>query len=928
MRQIGQYEIQEELGRGGFGVVYKAYDPYMDEMVAIKTMSDERLAEEGYREKFFEEARKTRRLRHDNIVRVDVLAEDEGRPYMVMEFLEGQDLNGQISSSVPISLEESLRIVKDMCNGVAYAHKQELIHRDIKPHNIFMTVTGQVKVLDFGLARLVTANSKTSKLIGSPHYMAPEVWNKKADKRSDIFAIGAVFYELLTRRKAFEGDGFEQVYFNILHHILEPVEKVNPALPPELSGILLRALAKEPAERYQQVESMLEDIRVLERSLEERKPALQTEAMEAVGGLGLLIRENRELLDDADADLELIRNISPSLLDPGEKEAAGDESATVYRPPLDYLSLVYVCRDAKQAHERISVLVQRRKKFAPEVSRAVDLEKSAEWGAALEVYEQICREDPTHTRAIARREELAEKIAKQQELEQKLREIEIHIKGAQTKFNSGDWAGCEELTRKALELDEGYEEALRLLDETRRKVEEEAEKDQKNERRRQKEESVRGTRVEELYQEATELFLANDLDASLKLLDEAVEIEPKHRAVRTLRKAVLSKIRELEELTQRRQESNEVLDRAEVALKESNFGEARQQVDKAREIWPDAPRIPEILGAVKKAEDELWERQARQEKLNALIGRAQSLDQPGQESEAIAQLDGVLELEPTHREARKLRKEIEKRRQARESGERLFKLAQSRLSNDDLGGCLELLGDVFRFQPDHAEAKKLKEDVQQRIKNEEERRLAQDQCEKALDRALEALREGNTKEAREELELASSVDPHSPGIATVLEAIDKKTAQIAREKRVAELLDDARELFGGGDEEKAIFTLAQLQEIDPDNADVIELRRAIDEHRALAERVEKLCERANTRLSSNDLQGCLALVEEALRLSPEHGTAKELRERVKRQFREQKERDDRRRQSEDALTRAEEAIGAGKLEEAREGRSAGASLGA
>ena len=283
MQKIGRYEVQSEVGRGGMGIVYKAYDPFLDEMVAIKTMSAEYGSDPEFRKKFFEEGKKTRKLNHDNIIQILNLDEDEGRPYLAMEFLEGHDLAKEISARKLTSLEQKLRIMKEVCAGLSYAHQKGIIHRDIKPGNIFITAAGQVKVLDFGLARAVTAGSMSTKLMGTPSYMPPEQWNKQVDERTDIFATGAVFYELLTLKKAFDGEQWGQIYFQIVHGEPDPPEKINPAIPTGLSAIVKRALAKEPAQRYQNMQQFLQALEEFETSLEKRKLDLVLEAMAAIG---------------------------------------------------------------------------------------------------------------------------------------------------------------------------------------------------------------------------------------------------------------------------------------------------------------------------------------------------------------------------------------------------------------------------------------------------------------------------------------------------------------------------------------------------------------------------------------------------------------------------------------------------------------------
>src|SRR5437867_4353398 len=326
MQKIGKYIIQCEIGRGGMGVVYRGYDPYLEETVAIKTMSAEYGSDPDFRKKFFEEGKKTRRLKHENIIEVLDLDEDAGRPYLAMELLEGQDLAREISSQKLTSLEQKLRIMKEVCAGLSYAHQKEIIHRDIKPGNIFITASGQVKILDFGLARAATSVSMSTKLMGTPNYMPPEQWNKKVDERTDVFAAGAVFYELLAHKKAFDGEQWGQIYFQIVHRDPDPPEKINPAIPPELSAIVMQALAKEPAHRYQSMQEFLQALEEFEISLKDRKHELFSEAIAAVGKVEQLIQDNRELVSEDAPDLEDIRQTAFSVLQRDGKNTKTDSA--------------------------------------------------------------------------------------------------------------------------------------------------------------------------------------------------------------------------------------------------------------------------------------------------------------------------------------------------------------------------------------------------------------------------------------------------------------------------------------------------------------------------------------------------------------------------------------------------------------------------
>jgi serine/threonine-protein kinase len=262
LQTIGRYQVVEKLGHGGMGTVYKAFDPLLTRVVAVKVISTHLDNEEHHRERFFREARAAAHLSHRNIITIHDLGEDAGVPFLAMEFLEGRDLERRMKSPEGMSLTRKLEIALDTCDGLAHAHSFNIIHRDIKPANIFITDTGEVKLLDFGLARLVTSElTRSNVMVGTINYMAPEqVRAEKVDHRADIFSLGVVFYELLGGRKPFDGDSFASTMYKILSEAPEPLDAIDPNLPPQLAGIIDRAMAKAREDRYQHVSDLRHDL--------------------------------------------------------------------------------------------------------------------------------------------------------------------------------------------------------------------------------------------------------------------------------------------------------------------------------------------------------------------------------------------------------------------------------------------------------------------------------------------------------------------------------------------------------------------------------------------------------------------------------------------------------------------------------------------
>ena len=222
---IGKYKILEKIGQGAMGEVYKAHDPILNRFVAVKTISAELGADDQLRKRFQREAQSAARLNHPNIITVYDYGEEQGKIYMAMELLDGADLKQAIAKRSSLSLDDKLSVVDQIAEGLAFAHANEVVHRDLKPANIHLLPNGQVKIMDFGLARLGGSEmTRTGMVMGTPHYMSPEqVRGERADARSDVFALGCVFYELLTYRKPFDADSMHSVLFKVMQEEPPPV---------------------------------------------------------------------------------------------------------------------------------------------------------------------------------------------------------------------------------------------------------------------------------------------------------------------------------------------------------------------------------------------------------------------------------------------------------------------------------------------------------------------------------------------------------------------------------------------------------------------------------------------------------------------------------------------------------------------------------
>ncbi len=269
MDKIGKYEIREQLGRGGMGTVYRAYDPVMDREVAVKVILDLALDVPEIKERFYREARTAGKLSHENITIVHDVGEDKGRPFIVMEYLTGSDLRTLLERQEPMSAMQKIDIAVQICRGLAFSHSKEVVHRDVKPANIRVLDDGRVKIMDFGIARLgSSALTSTGAVMGTPYYMSPEqIQGKKVDPRADIFSCGVLLFELFTSQKPFRGEEPTSVMYKIVHEEPEGIDQLPRLYPEELSAILSRMLIKDPAARYQRLDDVVRELEIAKEHL-------------------------------------------------------------------------------------------------------------------------------------------------------------------------------------------------------------------------------------------------------------------------------------------------------------------------------------------------------------------------------------------------------------------------------------------------------------------------------------------------------------------------------------------------------------------------------------------------------------------------------------------------------------------------------------
>jgi len=330
-RKLGRYEIVGELGKGAMGVVYCARDPLLDRTVAIKTINMELAQDEmkEYEARFYQEAKAAGGLNHPNIVIIYDIGKSGNIAYMAMELLHGKELKTLMSKATALPVAYAVDVAAQIAEGLGYAHEHGIVHRDIKPANIMIVRGELVKITDFGIARMRSANVQTQVgiVLGSPRYMSPEqVAGKRAEPRSDNFSLGVIIYEMLTGRPPFNGEDVTSVMFQILNLVPPPPSAVNAEVPEMLDFIIAKALAKAPADRYANASELAADLRECQKRIEAAgvspaaapaasKPATTTfNPGSAADLLARTVPAERRKDKEIDPDADTVEQSSPAAL--------------------------------------------------------------------------------------------------------------------------------------------------------------------------------------------------------------------------------------------------------------------------------------------------------------------------------------------------------------------------------------------------------------------------------------------------------------------------------------------------------------------------------------------------------------------------------------------------------------------------------------
>ncbi len=614
------------------GVVYKATDPHLGRPVAIKMMTLQEYANNPEMlQRFYREAKSTGNLHHPNIVTIYELGDQDGSPYLVMEFLEGQTLDAVIRSRQPLTLLERIDFILEVCEGLAYAHERSVIHRDIKPGNIMVLANAGVKIVDFGIAHIGNRTvTRTGQLLGSLSYMSTEqISGNPVDGRSDIFSLGIVFYQLLTSELPFEGGTPAATLWKIMHEQPRRLADYNHSYPPELDDVILRALAKDRDQRYATAQEFAFDLRQVRSRIQQEVVDEHLNEAESLLLQGELLKTQDKLSHVLKIDRYNTKAVELSRITQQrrERQEIGQRVGELRRQAEEayrqdqFVAALDLIQQALNLHstdpdlQRLRLNVQQSKTRAERLQRTIERAELAYQQGELESAKQAVEEalalSPDDTQAKKLHDEI------QRDWEQRARRLQVEglIEEARREIASRNFTLALKVLHSAEAIDPGAPELKALI--------EAAQTAREQEQRRKA--------IEASRHEIETALDRDDFDTACSKAQEAIQKFPDERS--------LEKLAELAEkqrsLAKRKRFIDEHLVQARKLLEQGHIQEALAILQSAQEKTGGDPHIESLLGVVR----ETFERQRVEARKSDYLRRAKDLLRRKEYAECIAVLE-------------------------------------------------------------------------------------------------------------------------------------------------------------------------------------------------------------------------------------------------------------------------------------------------
>jgi eukaryotic-like serine/threonine-protein kinase len=480
-KKIGKYDVIDVIGKGGMGIVYRAKDPFLDRLVAIKIMTISSAEYPDLLDRFFREAKATASFQHPNIVTVYELGEHEGSPYLAMQYLEGASLETIIRSHQNLTLLQKIDIIIQVCHGLAYAHQLKVVHRDIKPGNIMVLKDGSVKIVDFGIARIGDTNfTRTGQFMGSLNYMSLEQLNEKlqVDQRTDVYSTGVVLYQFLTGVLPFEAEGTGATLMKILSEAPPPFSKYLSSFPSELEAITLRALAKDRDQRYASADEFAIELTQLQDRLKQEAISGYLQQAEFLIEKNDLFQAHEQLVEVLKIDKQHTRAASllRSLRKQIEKEQSVErarqfrgQAEEAYRreefeSALSYLDQAISLDQTNVDLPKLRASVQSAKTEAEHLrqvlQRAENAHRAGNLDTAKQAIEEVLARRPNDTRVKS----LYRMIQKELEERLKQKRMENLLEAARKEITSRRYTAAFDILKEAEKIDPDAPQLRSLLD--------------------------------------------------------------------------------------------------------------------------------------------------------------------------------------------------------------------------------------------------------------------------------------------------------------------------------------------------------------------------------------------------------------------------------------------------------------------------------
>lgn len=545
MTKLGKFEIHEQLGRGGMGLVYRAWDPTMQRWVALKTITQDKAARAEFVKRFRREAVAAGGLDHPNIVTIYETGEEGDVCYIAMQFLEGSDMESLIKSpdwDEEFSIFRKLDVLVQVCRGLAYAHSKAVVHRDVKPANVMILPDGTAKVVDFGIARIGETTSTSQVIVGTASYMAPEqLQGNVVDERADVFAVGVLAYRMFTRRLPFEGDNVSGILYKILHGPPPRLSAYAADCPPDLEKIVLTALAKDRDQRYRTMEELGFEFQRLLGSLNATQVSSYIEEARRLLLTGVPLKAK-----------ELLRKVLE--LDPANAAAS-------------------------EMWHQVQKLIQEehdRRKAQSLQEEGIQAYGRGDWVRALECFNLGLQLDQNNETLLNYRDLTLREQEKIQAIKQKMN-------AAHAAERRGDQTAARGYLLETLQLSPQNAEAKALLAQV------EGELAQIQNRRE----------AQQIVDRAQRALTARSYPEALSLLEKAQALDPENRHVARLRSSVLAD----QAAAQKQRLRGEKIAAAKAALERGDFSVALEEAQNGLQAFPDDPALQQLLLGAKQGRE-------------------------------------------------------------------------------------------------------------------------------------------------------------------------------------------------------------------------------------------------------------------------------------------------------------------------------------